>query len=361
MFILSILPLIIFVVIIFGIVVVLRVNATKQSISEASFQIAMSYDDLLRQSLLAVSIILAITSLYATAHSLGFDIAWYWFATIGGGIAMYYSYKQHSPINLIIGILIATLGLTFGGYQVATNNNVDRGLAYMAAFLLFTSLYGISISFFRAERAQRYYIIFNLMGVLGIGIVTFFLGSFGSREVWGYIANGNNVAIWSNWKTGLILIGLIGLLIFSYIKAIDYFKQNLYQLIISGIGVVSAILVLLLPNVSLLYDSSNVYSYSENNWAQKNLEILPHIISMNILFLVGVLWLLYTAYRLKEVWRLNLSILALFIFVLVRYFDWVERTELDRSLFFLSLGVIFLITGWGLERLRRNILASIDN
>jgi uncharacterized membrane protein len=82
---------------------------------------------------------------------------------------------------------------------------------------------------------------------------------------------------------------------------------------------------------------------------------------MNILFLSLIGWLLYSASKLKEIWRLNLSILAMFLFILFRYFDWVEKTELDRSLFFLGFGVIFLITGWFLEKFRRNILANIDN
>jgi uncharacterized membrane protein len=95
--------------------------------------------------------------------------------------------------------------------------------------------------------------------------------------------------------------------------------------------------------------------------ANKNREILPHIISFNSIFLIGVLWLLFSAYKLKEIWRLNFSILALFGFILIRYFDWIEKTELDRSIFFLGLGIVFLITGWVLERVRRNVLASIDN
>lgn len=361
MFILSILPLIVFIAVIIAIIIGIRNITTKKSISESSFNLFISYDDLLKQLLLAIGFIIAITTLYSSSHSLGFEMGWYWFATIGGVVTTYISYKQHSPITLIVGLLISTIGLTFGGYQVATNNGIDRGLAYMSAFLIFTSLYGISVSFFRADRAKRYYTIFNLLGILGIGIVTFFLGSFGAREVWGYIANNKDAVIWSNFKTGLILTGGIGLLTISHISSINYFSKNLYQPIISLIGVIGAALVMLLPNVSLLYDSNNPYYYEVNDWAQRNLEIFPHIISMNILFLTGVLWLLYSSYKLKEVWRLNLSIVALFIFVLVRYFDWVERTELDRSLFFLILGVVFLITGWGLERLRRNILASIDN
>ena len=361
MLVFAIFPLIIFIAIIFAIIVIIRNISSRKSLAESSFQLTISYDDLSKQLLLSIAFIIVIVALYASSHSVGFEIGWYWFATIGGILASYIAYRQHSPITLIAGLLIATNGVILGGYQVSTNNSIDRGLGFISAFLIFTSLYGLSISFFNNVRAKRYYTILNLLGIIGIGGITFFLGSFGSRELWGYIANSRDAVIWSNLKTSLILAGVVALFIISYIKSINYCKKNLYQLIISGIGVIGSFLVILLPNVSLLYDSNNQYSYSVNDWASKNLEIVPHIISMNILFLIGVLWLLYTAYRLKEIWRLNLSILALFIFVLVRYFDWVERTELDRSLFFLSLGVVFLITGWILERLRRNILASIDN
>jgi len=352
---------IIFIAIIFAIIVIIRNISARKSLAESSFQLAISYEDLIRQLLLNIAFIIGITSLYAGFHSFGLEIGWYWFATIGGILASYIAYRQHSPITFIAGLLMLVAGVSFGAYEVASNHNIDRGLAYTVALLIFTSFYGLSVSFFTDKRAKRYYTILNLMAILGLGGITFFLGSFGSREIWGYLANNKDAVIWSNFKTSLILAGAIALFIISYIKSILYFKKNLYQLIISGIGIIGAFLVILLPNVSLLYDANNQYSYSNNDWAQRNLEIFPHIIVMNILFLAGVLWLLYTAYKLKEIWRLNLSILALFIFVLIRYFDWVERTELNRSLFFLSLGVVFLITGWVLERVRRNILASIDN
>lgn len=361
MFILSILPLIILIAVVTAIIIGVRNVSYRKSLAESSFNLFISYDDLLKQLLLSIGFIIGITSLYASAHSLGWEIGWYWFATIGGVVTTYIAHKQHSPITFIIGLLIFTIGVTFGGYQVATNNNIDRGLAYVSAFLIFTSFYGLSVSFFTGVRAKRYYTILNLLGIIGLGIITFSLGSFGSREIWGYISNSKDGFIWTNVKTSLILAGVVVLFIISHIRSINYFSKNLYQPVISLIGVIGAALVLLLPNVSLLYDSNNPYSYDINDWAQKNLEIFPHIISMNILFLTGVLWLLYSSYRLKEIWRLNISVLALFIFVLVRYFDWVENTELNRSLFFLGLGVVFLLTGWGLERVRRNILASIDN
>ncbi len=355
------LVIIIFIAIIYTIIVLVRGVNIRKNFADNIFHIAISYEDLFRQLLLVFAFIVGITALYAGFNSLGIELGWYWFSTIGGILLTYTGYKQHSPITFIIGLLMIVVGITFGGYEVASNHKIDKGLTFISAFLIFTSFYGLSISFFNNIRSKRYYTILNLLGILGLGGITFFLGSFGSREVWGYISNSQDSVIWSNVKTGLILAGVIGLFIISYIKSISYFSKNLYQLVLTGVGVIGASLVLVLPNISLLYDYNNTYSYTQNDWAQKNLEIFPHIISMNILFLIGVLWLLYSAYKLKEIWRLNLSILALFIFILVRYFDWVERTELDRSLFFLSLGVVFLTAGWVLERLRKNILASIDN
>jgi hypothetical protein len=358
----SILPvIIIFIAIIYVIIVSIRGVGITKNFAENTFQIAISSEDLIRQLLLAFAFIIGITAFYAGFHSLGIEIGWYWFATIGGVLTTYIGYKQHSPITFIIGLLMTTIGVIFGSNEVASNHKIDKGLPFMSAFIIFSSFYGLSVSFFNSMRSKRYHTILNLISILGLGGITFFLGSFGARETWSYIANSQDAVIWTNFKTGLILVGVIGLFIISYIKSIAYFSKNLYQLVLTGVGVIGATLVLVLPNVSSLYDPNQIYSYTQNDWAQKNLEIFPHIISMNVLFLIGVLWLLYSAYKLKEIWRLNLSILALFIFVLVRYFDWVERTELDRSLFFLSLGVVFLITGWVLEKLRKNILASIDN
>ncbi|MEY2986415.1 MAG: hypothetical protein RJB24_644, partial [Candidatus Parcubacteria bacterium] len=161
---LSILPLIIFIAFIIAIIVIIRNISSRKSLAESSFQLTISYEDLLKQSLLSIAFIVAIVAIYSSSHSLGIEIGWYWFATVGGTLASYIAYKQHSPITLIAGLLIATIGVTFGGYQVSTNNSIDRGIAFISAFLIFTSLYGLSISFFNNTRAKRYYTILNLLG-----------------------------------------------------------------------------------------------------------------------------------------------------------------------------------------------------
>jgi hypothetical protein len=351
---------IIFILIIGCIIILVRLISLQRSFTEATFTIAVSWDDLLRQLLLGISLVLGFAGIYAISQVLRLPIGWYYFVSIGGVITAILGYRKHSPAVFAVGIIEFLLGIIIGSYQVASQNGVDTNISFIATFLLSASLYTIAFTFFNQSRNKRYYTVLTLIGVLGLGILSFVLGAFSSRDIWATIPN-TTIAIWNNPKTLSILLGAIAIFGVSSISAWKKIKSDLYQGIGILIGLAGSLFVIFLPKVASLYESNQTYMYDTTILANKNREILPHIISFNSIFLIGVLWLLFSAYKLKEIWRLNLSILALFIFVLVRYFDWVEKTELDRSIFFLGLGIIFLITGYFLERVRRNILASIDN
>jgi hypothetical protein len=353
-------PFIIFILIIGCIIILVRLISLQRSFAEATFFIAVSWDDLLRQLLLSISLILGLVGIYAISQVLKFSIGWYNFAVIGGIITAFLGYRKHSPLVFAMGISEFLLGIIIGSYQVASQNGVDKSISFIAAFLLFASLYTIAFTFFDQSRNKRYYTVLTLIGVLGLGILSFVLGAFSSRNIWETITNNTTIAIWNNPKTLIILLGIIVVFGISSISAWKHIKSHWYQGIGILIGLAGSLCIVFLPIVPVLYDPNQPYIYDANMLANKNREILPHIISLNSIFLIGVLWLLYSAYKLKEIWRLNLSILALLGFILVRYFDWVEKTELDRSIFFLGLGIVFLITGYFLERVRRNVLASID-
>lgn len=354
-------PFIVFIFIIGIIVILVRLISLQRSFEEATFTIAVSWNDLLRQLFLGISLVLGLTGIYAISQVLKLPIGWYNFAAVGGIVTTIIGYRKHSPLVFAVGIGEFLLGIIIGSYQISSQNGVDKVLSFIVAFLLFASLYTIAFTFFDKLRSKRYYTVLTLIAVLGLDILSFVLGAFSSRDIWETITSNTNTSIWNNTKTLSILLGVIGIFGISGISAWKHIKSHWYQGIGILIGLTGSLLLVLLPIVPALYDPNQPYVYDINTLANKNRELFPHIISFNIIFLIGVLWLLYSAYKLKEVWRLNLSILALFGFILVRYFDWVEKTELDRSIFFLGLGIVFLITGYFLERIRRNVLASIDN
>jgi uncharacterized membrane protein len=79
----------------------------------------------------------------------------------------------------------------------------------------------------------------------------------------------------------------------------------------------------------------------------------------NLLVLIELLGLVLTGYLNQQLWRINLGVFLLFILMIVKYMDWFF-TFLDKSLFFISAGLLFLVVGWLMERGRRYLIASIE-
>lgn len=64
------------------------------------------------------------------------------------------------------------------------------------------------------------------------------------------------------------------------------------------------------------------------------------------------------AYHRHQVALINLLAFTLFIFIIMKYIDWFNRT-LDTALFFISAGLLFFLLGWGMERGRRYLLKQM--
>ncbi|MCX6712848.1 MAG: hypothetical protein NTY66_01420 [Candidatus Vogelbacteria bacterium] len=85
--------------------------------------------------------------------------------------------------------------------------------------------------------------------------------------------------------------------------------------------------------------------------------LLPIVYSLALFALI--LGLIFSGSVGHEKWRINLGVVLLIIFILVKYTDWLVGF-MDKSLFFIGLGLILFIVGWYLERLRRKMIAEID-
>ena len=98
-------PFIIFTLIIGGIIILVRLISLQRSFAEATFSIAVSWDDLIRQLLLGISLILGLVGIYAISQVLKIPIGWYYFAVIGGIITAIIGYRKHSPLVFAVGII----------------------------------------------------------------------------------------------------------------------------------------------------------------------------------------------------------------------------------------------------------------
>ena len=77
----------------------------------------------------------------------------------------------------------------------------------------------------------------------------------------------------------------------------------------------------------------------------------------NIFLLIHLVVMLFTGYLKKKDWFINLGSFSLFVFIIVKYFDW-AFDFLDKSIFFISAGILLLVLGWFMEKGRRYMLSS---
>lgn len=82
--------------------------------------------------------------------------------------------------------------------------------------------------------------------------------------------------------------------------------------------------------------------------------------ALNGVAFATMLWVVVVGYQRQDRWRVTTAALAICIWVLARYFDWIF-TYLDKSVGFMTLGVVLLAVGYGLERGRKKIIASFTH
>ena len=83
-------------------------------------------------------------------------------------------------------------------------------------------------------------------------------------------------------------------------------------------------------------------------------------IILNVLLFGEIMGVILAGYGRKEKWLINLGVFFLFIFILVKYFDWFFDF-LDKSVFFIGAGILLFAVGWFMEKGRRYMLAEMKN
>lgn len=108
-----------------------------------------------------------------------------------------------------------------------------------------------------------------------------------------------------------------------------------------GLGLLGAVIVLLLANLATERQSAGVLA-----------------LLFNVVYVLGLLWLLQAAVHLENRVLVNMAFFYFAVTLLARYFDtfW---SLMDRSLFFMGGGLLLLGGGYWLERQRRRLTRQI--
>ncbi|MDR1942303.1 MAG: DUF2157 domain-containing protein [Endomicrobium sp.] len=172
-------------------------------------------------------------------------------------------------------------------------------------------------------------------------------------------------------KTGLLLIffGMF-MMTFSYFAKID--RTDFFDFATTWeffpVRIVPSFLLLSI----IMFLVSFFANPSRTNGVTENVLILTAIITcmfilkyrfipllaVNLIFALMLLALIFSGYEQKTMFRINLGIFWLIIFIIVKYFDFFWKL-LPRSIFFLSGGLLLVTTALFFEHKRRGLKTEI--
>jgi len=325
----------------FGILVS-RIFRRKTISSASNLRISFSSEETLSQLFFLLSVFfLAITAI-SFSRNLGNVIEWPLVILSSSFISIFLSYRFKGVLLLPVSLigLFSWWFLKASEWTILENpmEAVDADIKDLSLFslpLLFSLfLYIIGLIHGQNRKFERYAAVYNVLPVIAITVALFFVSTELGIEALEEMTVGAD--IFNSWQ--LLLSYILGGAIFA--GGIFYsLGKNIARPVEGAVlfiyGAVFGLSVFL-PDIS------------------KSLYLAAFL---NIFLLIHLVALLFAGYLKKKDWFINLGSLSLFVFIIVKYFDW-AFDFLDKSVFFISAGILLLVLGWFMEKGRRYMLSS---
>jgi len=200
---------------------------------------------------------------------------------------------------------------------------------------------------------KRFSLVYLILGLLPfIGLVIYMSTKFGIYFLQELLVGSS---IFSSWQ----LVASLALLAAVIIGLLFYLLNRKLISVYEAAAVIVALLLFLvitlfLPEQNLFYRGS-MYSFRAARSLSSAGVVLAVIFNVwSFLQLVGLILL---GYLRREVALINSGAAVIFIFIIVKYFDWFF-SFMDKSLFFVGAGILMFVLGWFMEKGRR---AMLDN
>jgi len=316
---------------------------------------AVSWTDALLQALAASGIALAAVALDLLARQSG----WAFFS---GSTAVFFAavaafataYRLRAPLVLTFGVLAAYLwtGLWLSRWAPTAASRPVVTIAGLG--LLAVCSWALGRIHELSDRTRRFGFVYWLLGLLGLLAILFWVSSQWGMATIGGVPLGRTLAgSWRMWLgLGTLLVTSAGLMVFWAVKQRSAWPEIL------GLAVVAAAFVVFAVVPPAVASSSYNGPFSAETF-KLTTGAMAWAITFNVLLLGGLLGLVALGYARREDWLVNLGAVLLFLFVLVKYFDWLF-TFLDRSLAFIVAGLLLVGVGLAMERGRRLVIKAME-
>lgn len=239
------------------------------------------------------------------------------------------------------------LSILFGVWLFADVTEVYSDSSDMLVW--FPAVVGVllaGVSVWHSGRFEQFRRAYFRVGIFGIfsGLFLFTFGDFL-----------NNSGGWSHTATVFTAFFSAGALAYvvKIVRDRDFSRASLYPafhlLVLSLFAVVS--------HYAFAYVGTYGYSYHYDLSAP--LEQTALLIFTNLYFLGFCIAVAALGLARKSPYVVNVSLAFVTVFVFAKYFDWFFEM-MDRALFFILGGTLFVLVGWQIERRRKILLKSIS-
>ena len=210
---------------------------------------------------------------------------------------------------------------------------------------------------------KRVAVVYSVFGLVGTAGLMFILSTQAGLV---FLQSGlKDASVFGVWQIAVSLLVLIVAVLAASGYALSKRLTSIYEVLAIAVLAVLFIALPFIPEGGLL---SSGRSYGDI------IDTVLGFSGASALSSTGVIWaamfngltfallvgIIFAGYRQKEVWMINLGAIFLFLFVIMKYFDWFF-TFLDKSVFFITAGMLLLLLGWGMEKGRRYLISATES
>lgn len=282
--------------------------------------------------------------------------------TIGGitsVLALIFAY--YKKMIFLVPFALLHIGAWWGwaleDWSVTPAGRIRFAVAFAAFTLYYLILYALSFVHKKRFNFHRAYLVYTVLGIMGGTMILFTLSTTTGIMLLQEMTRG--VAPFGSWQIMLSL--LVAFMVF--ISTLVYLVQEKY-LSLARAGFIGALgvfplLFLGLPEQQLLASDSDYYYGAQSIFSTFTSAGVAWFFFFNVLLFAEVVALILSGYAEKETWRVNLGTAFLFLFIVIKYFDFFSL--LDKSVFFIGAGLILCGMGYFMENGRKKMVAEIHS
>ncbi len=322
--------------------------AGQQSERGWNLPLLVSKEDGLSQFFLTISICFLAVSILSIRQYLFIDLSWqmvFLGACVLGVVCSYYFRLPYTLALSLIGFVI-WWEIEIPSWLNATGYSVQQIPMLVGPLFMALLWYVVGSCHPKGSRCGWFTLIYKPFSLVAVSGILFYLSTHAGLEAVEDMLRGKSFLI-----AGKVVIALS----FLVISLTAAFLYALNKKLLSRMEISSVLILAMLACVITVFPAQNLLSHSDQNLSRMG---VVWAITLNVLIFLQLVGVLLLGCARREDWMVNLGVLFLFLLIPIKYFDWFF-TFFDKSLFFITAGILLFIVGWFLERGRRCMIAAI--